>query len=307
MSATSLSHYYYFFFLSFVFGAFILAQPQWVFAEATGSGQASEEVWSSDSATGHGNGDVSTATLNSAEGEQAVSYDDYGNPRTFRDDFGNVQQTPRDEVFSTFGNPNQRGSVENQQQLQATVENTLQQLQRQAESIERQIQQIDTAGQRDVVSTPSASSVVRPVQESPVCTQNWQRDLTFGSTGADVRSLQQFLNEHSEATQVASEGAGSPGQETEYFGQRTADAVARFQEFYATDILAPSGLQSSTQYFGPNSRAKVANLCRGGSVRDTVSTPAVSAPSVVEESAASESVVTEASSGLETASEMGGG
>ena len=79
---------------------------------------------------------------------------------------------------------------------------------------------------------------------------NFTRNLTVGSTGEDVRALQQFLNARGFA--VATVGAGSPGNETTRFGPRTQAALARFQ--VANNISPARG------FFGPITRARVIAL-----------------------------------------------
>lgn len=94
-----------------------------------------------------------------------------------------------------------------------------------------------------------------------VCPYTWTRDLSAGSTGADVMALQQFLNSMPE-TQVAPAGsAGGPGMETSYYGPATGAAVANFQMMYRAEILTPLGLVNPTQYFGAGSRAQANALC----------------------------------------------
>lgn len=88
----------------------------------------------------------------------------------------------------------------------------------------------------------------------------WTRDLSMGSTGADVMALQQKLNENPD-TRVAATGAGSMGMETQYYGALTAAAVSKFQMMYMAEILTPNGLVSGTGYFGPSTRAKMNALC----------------------------------------------
>ncbi len=94
---------------------------------------------------------------------------------------------------------------------------------------------------------------------TPAMTCNFTRNLTTGDTGADVMELQKFLNTNGYT--VAVTGAGSVGNETEYFGPATAGAVAAFQEAYASEILAPLGLTAGTGYFGASTRAKANELC----------------------------------------------
>jgi hypothetical protein len=95
----------------------------------------------------------------------------------------------------------------------------------------------------------------------------FNRNLTVGATGSDVKCLQTILNQ-SAATQVATTGAGAPGYETSTFGPRTLVAVKKFQ--------AANGLTPANQV-GPLTRAKltalvgtvVVNPGNGGTVTPT--------------------------------------
>ncbi len=75
------------------------------------------------------------------------------------------------------------------------------------------------------------------------------RILRLGDRGADVRSLQAFLN--ASGFRVAAQGPGSPGRETSFYGPATAQAVRRFQEAFKDLILGPYGLQAGTGILGP--------------------------------------------------------
>lgn len=81
------------------------------------------------------------------------------------------------------------------------------------------------------------------------------RDLTIGSTGADVTALQTWL--------IAS-GYSIPAGATGYFGTQTRAAVAAFQ---AANAITPAA-----GYFGPITRAKVASM--GSTSTGTTSTVA---------------------------------
>ncbi|MEK7148482.1 MAG: IPT/TIG domain-containing protein [Patescibacteria group bacterium] len=85
------------------------------------------------------------------------------------------------------------------------------------------------------------------------------RTLFSGMRGDDVTGLQKFLNTDAE-TRIADAGAGSPGNETDYFGNATKRAVIKFQEKYRAEILAPIGLTNGTGFFGEKTRAKVNSL-----------------------------------------------
>lgn len=81
-------------------------------------------------------------------------------------------------------------------------------------------------------------------------------DLKIGETSSDIAELQKILNSDVE-TQIASSGPGSKGNETNYFGNLTKQAVIRFQEKYGEEILLPNGLQLGTGFVGPATRNKL--------------------------------------------------
>ena len=85
---------------------------------------------------------------------------------------------------------------------------------------------------------------------------SFTRNLKEGDSGEDVYNLQVFLNKNI-ATKVASSGPGSSGNETTYYGVLTADAVRRYQELYAQEILTPLGLFAGTGFFGQKTREHV--------------------------------------------------
>lgn len=95
--------------------------------------------------------------------------------------------------------------------------------------------------------TPSpATNVVTNNTTSLGITRNLYKTIV----GDDVRALQKFLNTHGYL--VATTGAGSLGNESNYFGQATANAVIRFQ---ITNNISPA-----VGYVGPVTRTLLNSL-----------------------------------------------
>ena len=92
--------------------------------------------------------------------------------------------------------------------------------------------------------TKTATETARSENES---TFRFTRTLRSGMTDSQVVQLQQFLNQR--GFTVAKSGAGSPGNETSYFGPSTRRAVVLFQEKYPDSILTPIGREKGTGIF----------------------------------------------------------
>jgi len=83
-------------------------------------------------------------------------------------------------------------------------------------------------------------------------------NLYFGLiNNNEVKCLQEFLK--SQEADIYSEGLV-----TGYFGGLTKQAVIRFQEKYALEILAPAGLKKGTGYVGIYTRAKINQILISG-------------------------------------------
>jgi|SRR3989344_1233332 len=81
------------------------------------------------------------------------------------------------------------------------------------------------------------------------------RDLAKGSSGPDVKLLQQILNSDA-STIVAISGLGSPGNESELFGDLTENAVQRFQIKYSIASAGTPGFG----IVGPKTREQLRQI-----------------------------------------------
>ena len=97
---------------------------------------------------------------------------------------------------------------------------------------------------------------------------SFTKDLTLGSTGDDVKCLQQYLN--AAGYPVASTGVGSAGSESTYFGTLTQSALAKWQ--------AAMSVSPTAGYFGSLSRAKYASVAGTTGTGGTTTVPGVSVP-----------------------------
>ncbi len=105
-----------------------------------------------------------------------------------------------------------------------------------------------------VVNTPTSPAPVVP----PTNSAKFTKDLWYQIQDVEVVMLQKFLN--MSGFKVSETGPGASGEETDYFGSKTRDALVRFQEAYKDKILTPLGLTVGIGFFGPQTRNFINSL-----------------------------------------------
>ena len=110
----------------------------------------------------------------------------------------------------------------------------------------------EALAQLQVLQAQLAQLKAQQAGGATACT--FTRSLFLGVSDPQVKCLQQYLNGAGYA--VSASGAGSVGNETNYYGSRTKAAVAKWQ---AANNVAPA-----VGYFGPISRAKYSAVAGGG-------------------------------------------
>ncbi len=134
---------------------------------------------------------------------------------------------------------------------------TVSSLQAQVQALLAQIQALQGSSTTTTTSTGSMAAGC----------YTFTQNLSQGKSGGEVMWIQQFLNSH--GFTVATTGAGSPGNETSYFGPATKRAVIAFQNAYASDILTPVGLTAGNGNWFSSTRAKANALCAGSTTTTT--------------------------------------
>ncbi len=141
-------------------------------------------------------------------------------------------------------------SVSLQNQNTVSQEELIEQLKAQIGILKAQISQV----QAQLAALGQTPLEARPLtgQKGNVCSV-FQTNLYFGAKSDNVKCLQEFLK--SQGPDIYPEGIISG-----WFGFLTKTAVVRFQEKYASEILAPFGLIKGTGYVGVSTRAKINQL-----------------------------------------------
>ena len=108
-----------------------------------------------------------------------------------------------------------------------------------------------------VPATPAVPQVTPATPATPAVPSSgsFAKGLKVGQSDSDIKVLQEVLNRDPD-TMVAESGAGSSGNETNYFGSLTQKAVGKFQEKYG--IAIPT--DDAYGYVGPMTRAKLNEL-----------------------------------------------
>jgi peptidoglycan hydrolase-like protein with peptidoglycan-binding domain len=118
------------------------------------------------------------------------------------------------------------------------------------------ISSTSTAAMLATSTLSAASGPITPSTSMPATIPQLARNLTLGSTGDDVWTLQEFLT---------SEDYLGTGNETGYFGLRTQAALAGYQD---ENRIAPA-----VGYFGPLTRAAINRVLSTNTVSPAISPP----------------------------------
>ncbi|HET9641392.1 MAG TPA: fibronectin type III domain-containing protein, partial [Candidatus Paceibacterota bacterium] len=103
------------------------------------------------------------------------------------------------------------------------------------------------AGVTQITLAQAAAPAVTATDTVSATSFRFTRNLKLGSSGADVRELQKFLN--AMGFVIAASGPGSPGRESTYFGPSTMRALVKYQK--------SKGITPAAGFFGAGTRASI--------------------------------------------------
>ncbi len=165
---------------------------------------------------------------------------------TVADDAGNIEESD-DETFITISSPvPEEGEHESGRRKESGRSGDSTGMTNAQATVSPSGETSQEPATEPIVSQPTSASP-EDVAQSEAVIKGVVRDLTSGSRGESVRLLQHYLNTHGFV--VSAEGGGSLGFETDYFGNLTQAALARFQ--------AANGIYPAVGYFGPITRAYI--------------------------------------------------
>jgi len=101
---------------------------------------------------------------------------------------------------------------------------------------------------------------------------SFKKDLRLGDTDSDVRELQRVLNADVD-TMVATEGPGSHGKESTYFGELTKVAVIKFQNKYKDIVLTLNSITTADGVVNRPTRTRLNLLIGVMNTYDSVGVP----------------------------------
>ncbi len=117
----------------------------------------------------------------------------------------------------------------------------------------------DPTTSSDTTATTTTSDITTATTTATSTTSSLPAEFCFNKNlsphtlDPDVKNLQIFLNNKTFLSIPS-------GSETDYYGTTTINAIISFQEYYASEILEPSGLTEGTGNFGDATRKKVNDI-----------------------------------------------
>lgn len=102
--------------------------------------------------------------------------------------------------------------------------------------------------------------------KNTVCADTFTRNFRLGAVHEEVKLVQKFLNASADTT-IAATGAQSKGKETTAYNTLTRDAVNKFQQKYANDVLGAVSETKPTGFWGPFTRKKANELVCSGAIK----------------------------------------